>query len=211
MNAGVVTAYGAAKAGGYTGTYEQFCALMASVGAVRKIWTGVCETTESTAEKVVTLDDASGFTLTSGNTILVYCKRSNSADRPKLNVGGTGAKNIYYSDTSGVKTQLTTEDMAKWGVGLMIFTYFGGWVLRFVDSGRVRKLEKEKADKASPQFTGIPTAPTAASGTDTTQIATTAFVQTEVGNLERSINTELENLRIRVEGSALVIGSVEGE
>lgn len=31
MNAGIVTAYGAAKAGGYTGTYEQFCALMASI------------------------------------------------------------------------------------------------------------------------------------------------------------------------------------
>lgn len=32
----------------------------------------------------------------------------------------------------------------------------------------------------SPAFTGIPTAPTAASGTNTTQIATTAFVQTAV-------------------------------
>jgi microcystin-dependent protein len=32
-----------------------------------------------------------------------------------------------------------------------------------------------KADKASPTFTGTPAAPTAASGTSTTQIATTAF------------------------------------
>ena len=37
-----------------------------------------------------------------------------------------------------------------------------------------------KADLASPAFTGAPTAPTAASGTNTTQIATTAFVQTAV-------------------------------
>ena len=35
-----------------------------------------------------------------------------------------------------------------------------------------------KADLASPAFTGTPTAPTAATGTNTTQIATTAFVQT---------------------------------
>ncbi|MBQ6503090.1 MAG: hypothetical protein IJI57_04155 [Flexilinea sp.] len=36
---------------------------------------------------------------------------------------------------------------------------------------------KSKAQLVSPNFTGTPTAPTAASGTNTTQIATTAFVQ----------------------------------
>jgi hypothetical protein len=34
----------------------------------------------------------------------------------------------------------------------------------------------DKADKASPALTGTPTAPTAAADTDTTQVATTAFV-----------------------------------
>ena len=34
------------------------------------------------------------------------------------------------------------------------------------------------APKASPTFTGTPIAPTASAGTNTTQIATTAFVQT---------------------------------
>ena len=37
-----------------------------------------------------------------------------------------------------------------------------------------------KADTASPALTGTPTAPTASSGTDTTQIATTAFVKAAV-------------------------------
>jgi len=36
---------------------------------------------------------------------------------------------------------------------------------------------------ASPAFTGTPTAPTAAADTNTTQIATTAYVQTELGDL----------------------------
>jgi len=36
-----------------------------------------------------------------------------------------------------------------------------------------------KAPTASPTFTGTPAAPTAASGTNTTQLATTAFVQSE--------------------------------
>jgi hypothetical protein len=39
-----------------------------------------------------------------------------------------------------------------------------------------------KADLASPAFTGTPTAPTAAEGTSTTQIATTAFVRNEIVN-----------------------------
>ena len=38
----------------------------------------------------------------------------------------------------------------------------------------------EKAPKASPALTGTPTAPTAAAGTNTTQIATTAFVKAAV-------------------------------
>jgi microcystin-dependent protein len=40
-----------------------------------------------------------------------------------------------------------------------------------------------KADIASPTFTGTPAAPTAGSSTNTTQLATTAFVQTAVGAL----------------------------
>lgn len=40
-----------------------------------------------------------------------------------------------------------------------------------------------KAALASPTFTGTPAAPTAADGTNTTQLATTAFVQSAVMNL----------------------------
>ena len=40
-----------------------------------------------------------------------------------------------------------------------------------------------KANLASPAFTGVPTAPTAASGTATTQLATTAFVSAAVGTV----------------------------
>ena len=40
-----------------------------------------------------------------------------------------------------------------------------------------------KADIASPTFTGTPAAPTASAGTNTTQLATTAFVSTAVANL----------------------------
>lgn len=46
----------------------------------------------------------------------------------------------------------------------------------------------------SPAFTGTPTAPTATAGTNTTQIATTAYVRTEVANLVASAPGALDTL-----------------
>lgn len=51
-----------------------------------------------------------------------------------------------------------------------------------------------KAALASPAFTGTPTAPTAAAGTNTTQVATTAFVGTAVSALVASAPAALDTL-----------------
>jgi len=51
-----------------------------------------------------------------------------------------------------------------------------------------------KANLASPALTGTPTAPTATAATNTTQIATTAFVRTEVANLVASAPAALDTL-----------------
>jgi hypothetical protein len=50
------------------------------------------------------------------------------------------------------------------------------------------------APLASPALTGTPTAPTAVAGTDTTQIATTAFVRGEVAAIVESAPTTLDTL-----------------
>ncbi|MEZ7730327.1 phage tail protein [Haemophilus sp. 27098_8_127] len=50
------------------------------------------------------------------------------------------------------------------------------------------------APKASPAFTGIPTAPTANSGTNSTQIATTAFVKNAIAALVGSAPAALDTL-----------------
>ncbi len=47
---------------------------------------------------------------------------------------------------------------------------------------------------ASPAFTGIPTAPTATTGTNTTQLATTAFVRSEIAGIIDSAPTTLDTL-----------------
>jgi hypothetical protein len=46
----------------------------------------------------------------------------------------------------------------------------------------------------SPEFTGTPIAPTATAGTNTTQIATTQYVRTEVANLVNSAPGALDTL-----------------
>lgn len=59
-----------------------------------------------------------------------------------------------------------------------------------------------KADTASPTFTGTPAAPTAASTTNTTQIATTAFVQTIV-SAERTETATLTGKTISADSNTL--------
>ena len=51
-----------------------------------------------------------------------------------------------------------------------------------------------KANLASPTFTGVPAAPTAAAATNTTQVATTAFVRAEVAALVNSAGATLDTL-----------------
>lgn len=52
----------------------------------------------------------------------------------------------------------------------------------FARGDHVHPSDTKKANLASPTFTGTPKAPTASKGTNTTQIATTAFVQTAIGD-----------------------------
>ena len=60
-----------------------------------------------------------------------------------------------------------------------------------------------KANLASPTFTGTPKAPTAASGTNTTQIATTAFVQNAV-EAESMMITAAENAHSDTAGQRII-------
>ena len=55
----------------------------------------------------------------------------------------------------------------------------------------------------SPSFSGVPTVPTAASGTNTNQIASTSFVRTEISNLVNSAPSTLDTLN----ELALALGS----
>jgi hypothetical protein len=66
-----------------------------------------------------------------------------------------------------------------------------------------------KAPIASPTFTGTPAAPTAATSTSTTQLATTAFVQQEITanayTLPAATQTVLGGVKIYTSGGDLYI------
>jgi hypothetical protein len=68
--------------------------------------------------------------------------------------------------------------------------------LNYVDgvTSAIQTQINAKAPTASPTFTGTPAAPTAAAGTNTTQLATTAFVTTAVNNVVDSAPGALDTL-----------------
>lgn len=99
--------------------------------------------------------------------------------RPAASSGGrtyyaTDAGKIYWdSGTSWI-------DVTPPGVVLSVAGRTGAVVLAESDiTGLVADLAA-KAALASPTFTGTPAGPTAATGTNTTQLATTAFVQAQI-------------------------------
>jgi len=68
----------------------------------------------------------------------------------------------------------------------------------------VHPTDTTRAPIASPMFTGTPAAPTATAGTNTTQIATTAFVTTAVANGGGSVTYESSTANIKMDGSVSV-------
>ena len=82
---------------------------------------GTCATSAATAAKVVS---ASGFTLSTGASVLVKFTNQNTSSAPTLNVNGTGAKAIK-------KYGSTAPDTYQWAAGAVVqFVYDGSyWVM----------------------------------------------------------------------------------
>lgn len=107
---------------------------ISDLGAIPKLYTGSCGTAAATAAKVVTLHDATGFSLTAGTAILVHFTDGNTATSPTINVNSTGAKSLYaYSiDSSGVSGTAGSKLIPAFTPVLMVYngTY---WYMRSLD------------------------------------------------------------------------------
>ena len=82
----------------------------------------------------------------------------------------SGSQNIIISQGSGSSVTIAA------GTAKAVYLDGGGSSANVVDALNAVSL-------ASPVFTGTPVAPTASANTNTTQVATTAYVQTEIGQI----------------------------
>ena len=86
-----------------------------------------------------------------------------------LSAGVPVGTQVFAEVDGYVSYPITATDIA--------YSPLGGGTVTAVDvQAAIEEIDTEKAPLANPAFTGIPTAPTASAGTNTTQIATTAFV-----------------------------------
>jgi hypothetical protein len=129
--------------------------------------------------------------VTSGNYVGIGTKSpqvllhvNGQAYLQSLNLTGGTADRILATDTNKNVTYLNTSTYPT----LTELSYVKG------ATSSIQTQLDTKAPLSSPAFTGTPTAPTASSGTNTTQIATTAFVRTEISNLVDSAPGTLDTL-----------------
>jgi hypothetical protein len=125
--------------------------------------------------------DADGTLITDG--IVIGFDDADETAAEEITVTGasatSGAGNLTGA-TRGVKADGTIGAASAWVSGTAVAVMFS--------TGIYEKIKDEKADLASPALTGAPTAPTAAAGTDTTQIATCAYVEEQRKNKNYIIN-----------------------
>lgn len=101
----------------------------------------------------------------------IQMRRGNAAnyDESKMLPGEFGVavdeEELYIAFSTGNSKRVLTED----------------------DAETINSTLESKAPKGSPAFTGSPTAPTATPGTNTTQLATTAFVHAEVASATKTL------------------------
>ena len=102
-----------------------------------------------------------------GQRFYVKILNTNTTTTPTINVNALGTKTIVRTDSTAVA-------IGELSSGVIYELIYDGTYFRLL--GVSKAYVDTKAPLASPALTGTPTSPTAANGTNTTQIATTAFV-----------------------------------
>ena len=130
--------------------------------------------TDPTADRTITIPDATGTVVTTGNLAAITA----------------------LTDGTTATTQAADDSSTKIATTAFVMTEIGDYLTTSTASSTYAPL-------ASPTFTGTPAAPTAAADTNTTKIATTAYVQTELGALSSDSIKDADNdTKIQVEESS---------
>jgi hypothetical protein len=147
------------------------------------------------------IEDIIGTKVVAGaNTTVTYNDTTGETTIASTGGGGAGTVDTANSPNAGEFARFTDADTIE---GLTVAETKTALSLNLVDntadaSKPVSTAQQTaldlKANLASPALTGTPTAPTAAANTNTTQIATTAYVQTELSDLIGAAPAALDTL-----------------
>lgn len=140
-----------------------------ATGAQVNVATDLAQGTRTTTTVLITSSTGAAATLNTATTS--FAGMLSSADKTKLDGIASGAQ---VNTVTSVATKTGAITLVKGDVGL-------GNVDNTADTAKPISTAQQtalnlKAPLASPALTGVPTAPTASVGTNTTQLATTAFV-----------------------------------
>lgn len=133
-------------------------------------------------------DDLKAIEGISGTSGLLRKTASNTWTLDTSTYATTSQIPTKTSDLTNDSGYITSEDIPEGSTAstttpLMDGTASVGSELAFARGDHRHPTDTSRAPLASPAFTGTPTAPTAASGTNTTQLATTAFVQSALSSI----------------------------
>jgi hypothetical protein len=176
-------------------------------GATADAFETTLTVTDPTADRTITLPNVTGTVVTTGDTGTVT--GTMIADNTIVNAEINSSAQIAYSKLNLTNTILDADINASaaiaWTkiapsstVSATELGYLDG-VTSAIQTQIDSKLNSGTAGTtyaplASPALTGVPTAPTAAANTNTTQIATTAYVQTEITDLIAAAPGALDTL-----------------
>ena len=128
---------------------------------------------------VINKDIASGGTITSADVDKI--DNTEASDIVRLSATQTLTNKTIDADDNTI-SDLTTSNLKSGVLQTSVRASSSATNTAIASEKAVRTELDKKANLASPTFTGTPKAPTAAVGTNTTQIATTAFVQAAIAS-----------------------------
>jgi len=102
-----------------------------------------------------------------------------------VTIGGSSAGAITGTTITGTSFVIGSASINETELEILDGATLTTTELNYVDgvTSSIQTQLNTKAPLSSPSLTGIPTAPTASANTNTTQVATTAYVQTEITDL----------------------------
>ena len=142
---------------------------------------------------------SANHTFTNGLTINNGLLSATSGNFTSLTVNNTGVSLSGHTHSS---SNITNFNSSVSGLVNGIYAPLTGTLNQFANttSSQLSSVISDETGSGllvfnnSPTFTGIPLAPTATSGTNTNQIASTSFVRTEISNLVNSAPSTLDTL-----------------